>query len=107
METDRGPSLTSPRPVLYVEDNKDDVFFFKLALHKSHSPLPLQTVSDGQAAWDYLTGAGSTGRPTRPSLIVLDLNLPRKSGLDILQALKQDPDLKTIPVIVLTSSRLK
>jgi CheY-like chemotaxis protein len=94
----------NPRPVLLVEDNETDVMLFTRGLAKIHSPLPLQVIEDGQAAWDYLSGSGSTSRPTRPSLIILDLKLPKKSGLEILGALKRDPALARIPVLVLTSS---
>jgi len=93
------------RPVLLVEDNENDVLFFRRALSKIHSNLPLQVLSDGQAAWDYLSGAGSTHRPTRPSLIILDLKLPKKSGLELLESLKRHPELRTLPVVVVTSSR--
>jgi len=97
--------MSDIRPVLYVEDNQDDVIFFKRALGGIQSKLPLQVITDGQAAWDFLSGQGSTARPPCPSLILLDLKLPRKSGLEILSLLKQHDDLKKVPVVVMTSSR--
>jgi CheY-like chemotaxis protein len=97
----------APRPLLLVEDDENDVYFFQRALAKIQSNLPIQVIGDGQAAWEYLSGSGATHRPTRPSLIILDLKLPRKSGLEILTLLKRDPDLRSIPVIVMTSSRMR
>jgi CheY-like chemotaxis protein len=89
------------RPVLLVEDNDNDILLFRRALDQIPSELPLLVLRDGQDAWDYLADPASE----RPSLILLDLKLPRLSGLDLLRAIKRDPDLRTIPVVVLTSSR--
>jgi len=97
--------MIDPGPVLYIEDDENDVTFFKRALAGIQSRLPLQVICDGQSAWDFLTGQGSTSRPQRPSLILLDLKLPRKSGLEILASLKQHDELRKVPVIVMTSSR--
>src|SRR5688572_5032428 len=99
------PDRADLRPVLYVEDNENDAILFRRALTKIHSSLPLQIITDGQAAWAFLTRQGATCRPPLPSLILLDLKLPRKSGLDILSSLKRDAELKRVPVVVLTSSR--
>jgi CheY-like chemotaxis protein len=88
------------RPVLLVEDNDNDILLFRRALAKIHSELPLKVIGDGQAAWEYLKSGAE-----RPSLVILDLKLPRMSGLEILAALKADPDLRTLPVVVVTSSR--
>ena len=93
------------RPVLLIEDDENDVLIFRRSLAKIHSDLPLLVIPDGQAAWQYLSGAGATPRPSRPSLILLDLKLPKMSGLEILASLKSDPDLRSIPVVIMTSSR--
>ncbi|HEX7896154.1 MAG TPA: response regulator [Planctomycetota bacterium] len=89
------------RPVLLVEDNDNDILLFRRALAKIQSDLPLQVIRDGQDAWDQLSSGGAE----RPSLILLDLKLPRLSGLDLLRAIKRDPELRTLPVVVVTSSR--
>jgi len=99
------PDRADLRPVLYVEDNENDTILFKRALSKIHSSLPLQVITDGQTAWAFLTRQGATCRPPLPSLILLDLKLPRMSGLDILLSLKRDAELKRVPVVILTSSR--
>src|SRR5687768_14040647 len=93
------------RPVLLIEDDENDVIFFRRSLAKIHSDLPLLVIPDGKAAWEHLTGAGSGIRPSRPSLIILDLKLPRMSGLELLTSLKEDPELRNIPVVVMTNSR--
>jgi CheY-like chemotaxis protein len=97
--------MSEPGPVLYVEDDENDVLFFKRALAGIHSRLPLQVITDGQSAWEFLSGQGSTLRPQRPSLILLDLKLPRKTGHEILSSLKQHEELRKVPVIVMSSSR--
>ena len=102
-----GVPLKPTRPVLLVEDEKNDVLFFKTALVKIQSPLPLQVLTDGESAWEYLTGVESTLRLPRPSLILLDLNLPKRSGLEILTSLKAHSEFRSIPVIVLTSSTVQ
>jgi DNA-binding response OmpR family regulator len=90
-----------------IEDDEDDVFFFQRAMQKVDWPGAIQILRDGAEAIAYLTGAHSaTDRrqhPT-PSLVILDLNLPIKTGLDVLQVFRgYDPD-HTTPVVVLTSS---
>jgi CheY-like chemotaxis protein len=95
----------SSRPVLLVEDSEDDILLLQRALTRIHSPLPLQVITEGHKAWEYLTGKGSTTRPNRPSLIVLDLKLPAMSGLELLGLLKWDPQLRNVPVIVMSGSR--
>jgi CheY-like chemotaxis protein len=94
----------SSRPVLLVEDDENDILFLQRALTRIHSSLPLQVITDGRAAWDYLSGSGATHRPNRPSLIILDLKLPKMSGLEILASLKADVELKSVPVLVMSAS---
>ena len=82
-----------------IEDDEDDIFFFQRAMQKVDWPGRIEILRDGVAAISYLTGAHSM-----PSLIVLDLNLPIKTGLDVLQVFRgYDPD-NTTPVVVFTSS---
>ncbi|MEM7657469.1 MAG: response regulator [Bacteroidota bacterium] len=93
--------------ILLVEDNPGDILLAKEAL-KINSPQPnsyeLLVQSDGENALNYLFDQVKEGQVDRPDLILLDLNLPRKNGLEVLKALKADPFLKTIPVIVFSTS---
>jgi CheY-like chemotaxis protein len=95
-------------PILLVEDNPDDVFFLKRAFNSTSVTAPLVVVSDGGTAIDYLSGAGAykdrADHPL-PALMLLDLNLPRVSGFDVLAWLRAQPALKRLPVVVLTSSK--
>ena len=94
--------------MLLVEDDPNDILLIQRAFAKACLVNPLKVVRDGEEALNYLSGSGDfadRGRYPLPSLILLDLKLPRKSGLEILQWLRQQPVLKHIPVIVLTSSK--
>ena len=94
--------------MLLVEDDPNDILLIQRAFAKACLVNPLKVVRDGEEALNYLSGTGDfadRGRFPLPSLILLDLKLPRKSGLEILQWLRQQPPLKHIPVIVLTSSK--
>jgi CheY-like chemotaxis protein len=94
--------------MLLVEDDPNDILLIQRAFAKACLVNPLKVVRDGEEALNYLAGSGEfsdRGRFPLPSLILLDLKLPRKSGLEILQWLRQQPSLKHIPVIVLTSSK--
>lgn len=94
--------------ILLVEDNPRDVLLIQRAFRKANLTNPLQVVGDGEAAVLYLSGEGSyedRDRYPLPSLILLDLKLPRKSGAEVLEWLRQQPRLKRLPVVVLTSSR--
>ncbi len=94
----------TPAPVLFIEDNENDVLLLKRAFAQLGTHIPLLVLSDGQAAWDYLDGSGIAHGPGKPSLILLDLKLPRKSGHDVLKSLKDAPELRGIPVLVMSSS---
>lgn len=98
------PVPETPRPVLFVEDGENDVLLLKHAFAKVGSHIPLLVMGDGQAAWEYLVGSGSAEGPGRPSLIILDLKLPKKSGLEVLSSLRGHSELRRIPVLVMTSS---
>src|SRR3977135_1830695 len=90
--------------VLLVEDNAADVRLIKEGMTAVKSKCRLSVVSDGEEALEFLRRKGRHADAPRPTLMLLDLNLPRKDGLEVLQEMKTDPLLKRIPVMVLTSS---
>lgn len=94
--------------ILVVEDNPKDVLLIQRACRKANLTIPLQVVEDGEAAVFYLSGEepyGDRDRYPLPVLILLDLKLPRKSGAEVLEWLREQPKLKRLPVVVLTSSK--
>lgn len=95
---------TSSIRVLLVEDNPADVDLALDALESSRLHLEISVVNDGLDALDLLRRRGRYSGAVRPDLILLDLNLPRMSGRELLSAIKQDPELKQIPVVILSSS---
>jgi CheY-like chemotaxis protein len=99
--------LETPRAldVLLVEDDPGDVLIAREAMAAGQLSTRLEVVSDGVEAMAYLRRAGCYAGARRPDLILLDLNLPRKSGHEVLADIKADPDLRRIPVVVLTTSR--
>jgi CheY-like chemotaxis protein len=95
-------------PILLVEDDINDVFFFQRAMQKAAIPLEVQVARDGQEAITYLSGEGEFADREKyplPCLIVLDLNMPRKNGFEVLEWLRQTPPLDTVPAVILTSSQ--
>ncbi len=91
--------------VLLVEDDPGDVLMTREAFELSPVPSQLHVVGDGEQAMRFLRRTSEfTGVP-RPGLILLDLNLPRRNGLEVLADLKADPGLLTIPVVILTTSQ--
>ncbi|MBL9211675.1 MAG: response regulator [Opitutaceae bacterium] len=97
----------SPPPVLYAEDDENDVFLLERAFARAQVENPLRAVTDGAAAQRYLAGTDEFADRHRfpaPCLALLDLNLPRKSGLEVLQWVRTTPALRSLPVILLTSS---
>lgn len=90
--------------VLLVEDNPADVDLAREALEASRLHLQISVATDGVEALEFLQRRGRYADAPRPDLILLDLNLPRKSGRELLADLKNDKDLKRIPVVVLSSS---
>jgi CheY-like chemotaxis protein len=96
------------KTILLVEDNPSDVDLTKRALKKGHIVNELVVVTDGQEALDYLLGVGAyAGRDTSdlPTLTLLDLKLPKVSGLDVLRRIRTERTTRRIPVVILTSSR--
>lgn len=94
----------APIEMLLVEDNPDDVDLTIEALEDAKIANRLHVVSDGVAALAFLHRKGGYVRAPRPDLILLDLNLPKKSGREVLAEIKNDPKLRCIPVVVLTTS---
>jgi chemotaxis family two-component system response regulator Rcp1 len=90
--------------ILLVEDNNADVLLTREALKEGKIKNQLSVVFNGQDAIDYLRKKGKFEKAVRPDLILLDLNLPKKDGREVLAEIKQDEDLKIIPVAVLTTS---
>jgi two-component system, chemotaxis family, response regulator Rcp1 len=97
--------LGRPVEILLVEDNPGDVRLTREALREGKVRNNLAVASDGVEAIAYLRKEGEHAEAVRPDLILLDLNLPRKDGREVLAEIKADPALRHIPVVVLTSSQ--
>ena len=98
----------SSYPILLVEDSPDDALLIQRAFRKANLANPVQLVQDGEEAVAYLSGAPpfeDRARFPLPVFMLLDLKLPRRSGLEVLEWLRQRSDIKRLPVVVLTSSR--
>lgn len=91
--------------VLLAEDDADHAFFTRRAFLEAHgTAVQMHTVHDGEEALDYLHRRGRYEGAERPHLIVLDLKMPKVNGLEVLAAIKDDDELRSIPTVVLTSS---
>jgi two-component system response regulator len=90
--------------VLLVEDNPGDIRLTQEALKESQMDIHLDVVSDGEQAIDFLMKRSKYADSIRPHIILLDLNLPKKNGIEVLKEIKAHDSLKKIPVIVLTTS---
>jgi two-component system, chemotaxis family, response regulator Rcp1 len=97
--------FVEPVDILLVEDSPGDVRLMQEALRDAKVINNLAVVKDGVEALDFLRQKGQFSSAARPDVILLDLNLPRKDGREVLAEIKQDPDLKRIPVVVVTTSR--
>jgi two-component system response regulator len=98
------------RPILLVEDNKDDELLTLRAFKKNNILNQVVVAHDGVEALDYMLGTGPHRRdgeeaPIVPQVVLLDLNLPRLGGLDVLRRMREQERTKLVPVVVLTSSR--
>jgi CheY-like chemotaxis protein len=98
-------TLPGTAEILLVEDDPGDVLLTSEAFAQHHLDVQLHVVGDGEEATRFLRRTGDFAGAPRPALVLLDLNLPRRSGLEVLADLKADPDLRTIPVVVLTTSQ--
>lgn len=98
-------SVTKPIEVLLVEDNPGDAQLTRIALSDGKMCVNLSLTEDGVDALAFLRKQGQYADAPRPDLILLDLNLPRKDGREVLAEIKADPNLKRIPIVVLTTSQ--
>lgn len=95
------------KEILLVEDNPDDVELTRIAFAEAGSGYVIRVVADGAQAVDYLLGRGAhAGRDISnlPALVLLDLNLPKLNGREVLQAIRENPATRVLPVVVLTTS---
>jgi CheY-like chemotaxis protein len=99
--------MRSNGPVLYAEDDENDAFLMRHAFNQAKIINPLLVVSDGNAAIEYLLGKGGYSERKQhplPCLVLLDLKMRGRSGLDVLKWKQDEPSLSTLPVLMLTSS---
>jgi chemotaxis family two-component system response regulator Rcp1 len=97
--------IVHPIEILLVEDNPGDARLAKEALKESKLKNNLYIADDGVEAMDFLYKKGKYAKMPRPDLVILDLNLPRKDGREVLNEIKTDENLKRIPVVILTISK--
>jgi CheY-like chemotaxis protein len=93
-----------PLTILWVEDSSDDVDLLQRAVRRSNLAIQFEVMADGEEAIDRLNEAGNGNQRQLPHLILLDLNLPKKTGRELLGELKKDEKLRIIPVVILTTS---
>lgn len=96
---------SEPIEILLVEDNEDDVFFILQVFKKAKVKNTINVAKDGVEAMEYLRKEGKYEKSSTPDIILLDLNLPKKDGHEVLAEVKDDSILKRIPVIILTTSK--
>lgn len=92
------------RPIWLVEDNPDDIALMLHALKSNNTPNPVVIAEDGEQALQHLQRAEIDPHCTPPALILLDLNLPKRSGLEVLRQIRRNERTRLVPVVVLTSS---
>ena len=99
--------MSALKRILYAEDSAADVELTLAALEEHHLANEVVVVSDGVEALDYLhrRGAFASREAGNPAVVLLDLKMPRVDGLEVLRQVKSDPELRTIPVVIMTSSR--
>lgn len=96
-----------PANILLVDNNPADIELTRMALEDRQLPYRLEAVKDGAQVMSYLHQAGPYNRAVRPDLVLMDLRLSGKSGLEVLAEIKGDVDFRQIPVVILTSSKAK
>lgn len=94
----------NPMEILLVEDNEDDIILTEEAFAVARVMNSINSVRDGEAALAYLRQEGPYKDAVRPGLVLLDINMPKKNGFEVLEAIKTDPRLQSLPVIMLTTS---
>jgi chemotaxis family two-component system response regulator Rcp1 len=99
------PTETGYKRIFLIEDNRGDIRLIQEALKSTAAQCEVIVARDGMEAMAYLRQDGEFAQATLPDLILLDLNLPKKDGREVLAEIKSDPSLKHIPVIVLSTSR--
>jgi CheY-like chemotaxis protein len=95
------------KKLLYAEDNPDDLFIFSMALKRAALPHQLHAVEDGENAIDWLRGEGEYANREKhplPDVLILDLKMPRKTGFDVLEWLRDSGQFPHLPVVILSSS---
>lgn len=99
--------IENPRSItiLLAEDDPDDRLLVREAFEENHLLNSLEMVEDGEELMDYLRKCGDYETKPTPNLILLDLNMPRKNGMEALQEIKADANLRRIPIVVLTTSK--
>ncbi len=97
--------IDKPVEILLVEDNEGDVGLIEEVFEEAKIRNNLHVAEDGEEAILFLRGEGKFSGSPRPDIILLDLNLPKKDGREVLREIKEDDNLKNIPVVVLTTSR--
>jgi len=98
------PPSTTPVQILLVEDDPNDAELMIAALHEGNLDIRVSHVEDGEEAIRFLRRQPGCETSPRPDLILLDLRLPRKNGFEVLEEIKEDPELRSIPVIIMTST---
>lgn len=99
---------TKPIVILMADDDADDRLLAKDAMEESRVANDLRFVEDGEQLLDYLNRRGEFSDPSqspRPGLILLDLNMPKKDGREVLSEIKSDPNLRRIPIVIMTTSK--
>jgi CheY-like chemotaxis protein len=99
-----GVGTSTPVRILVVDDDPGDVLMIEEALESSGVEKAIDVVGDGQEAMEFLRGEGRHAGAVRPDMILLDLNMPRMDGRQVLSQVKGDQELRTIPIVVLTTS---
>jgi len=96
--------MSEPVDLLLVEDNEDDIVLIEEAFAEAKLMNLIFKVRDGEEALAYLRQEGQYTHRRRPGLVLLDINMPKKNGFEVLQAMKADPLLQSLPVVMLTTS---
>ncbi len=102
--SDSEGKLSAPIEILLVEDNPADVWMMREALRLAEIPHRLSVATDGEEALMFLHRQGKFARAVQPDIVLLDIKLPKISGHAVLAAIRDNPDLRTLPVMILTSS---
>jgi CheY-like chemotaxis protein len=97
--------MSTLKPILLVEDSAKDIELTLAALEDSHLANRVVVVRDGSEALDYLGTHSAGSDENLPAVMLLDIKMPKLSGIEVLRAIKADPNLKQVPVVMLTSSR--